>query len=422
MNILIILLVVFCSGYYYATTTSGSSISSILLGFGIIFLLGQELFKQRSTNKKATILISKRNLWLSAYLLITILITSFLHGDFSAIAVKQILITIVAVLIVNKYSWEEFCTAFEKAMVIISVLALFGLFLCQTPIIERLPTIVNYNNQTYVSGIFFSVLKYAYVGMTKRLHGLFWEPGLFASYLSLAMILLKNENKKKYWITQILFAVCLILSRSGAGIAMIPMILIAKIADRSENKLSNLASVLLTVLMVLLFVLAQVGSGFIETWVNSNFTIKATDITNISNYTRTNAILVDLRIAWEHLPFGVGIGGYADEVARYSSIMESSGTSTITTYLAQYGILGVPIVYLWLKGVFHFSGNRGFLSVFATAALMLTILTKEPHGNLLFMNCVFMYIALQTNKQREEESSNSLNVSQEAQQWEVTNQ
>ncbi len=402
MDILIILIAIYCSGYYYATTAAGSSFSTILLGLGIVILFCR-MIRIKKNESEATVLVSRGKLALACYLIAVILITGIFRTGFSGVATKQILITILALLITGVYSWDEFRQAFVKAMVVISVLSLAGLIIIQTPLANRFPTIVNYNNQTFLSGIFFSGLKYTYTGLTNRLQGLFWEPGLFASYLSLAMILLKTENKREYWLTQILFIVCLVLSRSGAGIAMIPMIFITIIADKSEEKLSGKARIILTGLAVLLFILAQYGSGIIEVWINSNFTMKVLNVTNISNYTRINAVLVDLEIAQENLPFGIGIGGYADEVARYSSAMASSGTSTFTTYLAEYGILGVPIIFFWIRSIFRLSGRKGFLSIIATAVLMLSILTKEPHGNLLFMNCIFMYKAIEDDARREQE-------------------
>ena len=119
--------------------------------------------------------------------------------------------------------------------------------------------------------------------------------------------------------------------------------------------------------------------------------VKLNDTSNVSNFMRTNAVLVDLQIAWNHFPFGVGIAQYAPEVAKFNSTLQSSGTSTITTYLAEYGVLGIPVVLIWIKALFQIADSRKFVTRLATLLMFLTILTKEPHGNLLFMNCILLY-------------------------------
>ena len=223
------------------------------------------------------------------------------------------------------------------------------------------------------------------------MHGLFWEPGLFATYLAVAIVFLNKRESKRYWLTLLLFIVCLILTKSGAGIAMIPLILVIKLTENSENELSKRKNTLICVALLLAFALGQVGSDVIDQWLNNYLFVKLNDTSNISNFTRTNAVLVDLQIAWNHFPLGVGIANYATEIAKFNSSMQSSGTSTITTYLAEYGVFGIPIVITWIKSIYQISNGEKFVTKFATLLMFLTILTKEPHGNLLFMNCLLLY-------------------------------
>ena len=324
---------------------------------------------------------------MTIYLIVVVL----LFSGVSSVVVKQVILYFCAMLIVSTYDWMDFKRTFVKAMTIISILALIGYGLQQTPLINRLPTVTNYNGTTYVNGVVFSVIKYAYTGLTERMHGLFWEPGLFATYLAVAIVFLNKRESKRYWLTLLLFIVCLILTKSGAGIAMIPLILVIKLTENSENELSKRKNTLICVALLLAFALGQVGSDVIDQWLNNYLFVKLNDTSNISNFTRTNAVLVDLQIAWNHFPLGVGIANYATEIAKFNSSMQSSGTSTITTYLAEYGVFGIPIVITWIKSIYQISNGEKFVTKFATLLMFLTILTKEPHGNLLFMNCLLLY-------------------------------
>ncbi len=65
----------------------------------------------------------------------------------------------------------------------------------------------------------------------------------------------KRRIQKNYWITLGLFTVCLIMTKSGAGIAMMPLILIIKLTDRKDEELSLRRNVLLCGVLILIFLL-----------------------------------------------------------------------------------------------------------------------------------------------------------------------
>lgn len=142
------------------------------------------------------LLIDKKLFLLTAYLIAIVL----LFSGISSVVGKQVILYFCAMLIVSICSWHNFKKAFVKTMVVVACFALIGYALQFTQIIDLLPTVVNYNGTEYVNGIIFSIIKYAYSGLTERLHGLFWEPGLFATYLAIAIVFLKKENVKRYWL------------------------------------------------------------------------------------------------------------------------------------------------------------------------------------------------------------------------------
>lgn len=386
MNLIIYLTIIFCSGYFISITTLGS-IMTIIVMAGCSLAIVFEGILRRKRNPQDGLLIGKKTFFLTAYLIAIVLLSS----GISSVVGKQVILYFCAMLIVSVCDWYDFRKAFVKTMVVISCFALIGYVLQYTPIINMLPTMVNYNGTEYVNGVIFSFIKYTYSGLTERLHGLFWEPGLFATYLAIAIVFLKRENTKRYWIILVLFIVCLIMTKSGAGIAMMPLILIIKLTDRTDNELSARKNIMLCVVLVLFFIIGHVGSDVIDQWLNDYLFVKLNDTSNVSNFMRTNAVFVDLQIAWNHFPFGVGIAQYASEVAKFNSTLQSSGTSTITTYLAEYGVFGIPIVVIWIRALFRISDSRKFVTRFATLLMFLTIMTKEPHGNLLFMNCILLY-------------------------------
>lgn len=386
MNLIIILTIIFCSGYFLSITTLGSTMTIMAMAVCSLVIILEGVL-QRKRKLQGGLLIGRKTFYLTAYLIAIVLFSS----GVSSIVGKQVILYFCAMLIVSVCDWNDFKKEYIRVMAVISCFALIGYALQYTPVINMLPTMVNYNGTVYVNGILFSFIKYTYSGLTERLHGLFWEPGLFATYLAIAIAFLKKENTKNYWITLGLFTVCLIMTKSGAGIAMMPLILIIKLTDRKDEELSLRRNVLLCGVLILIFIIGQIGSDVIDQWLNDYLFVKLNDTSNVSNFMRTNAVLVDLQIAWNHFPFGVGIAQYAFEVAKFNSTLQSSGTSTITTYLAEYGVLGIPVVLIWIKALFQIADSRKFVTRLATLLMFLTILTKEPHGNLLFMNCILLY-------------------------------
>lgn len=92
----------------------------------------------------------------------------------------------------------------------------------------------------------------------------------------------------------------MIMTKSGAGIAMMPLILIIKLTDRKDEELSLRRNVLLCGVLILIFIIGQIGSDVIDQWLNDYLLVKLNDTSNVSNFMRTNAVLVDLQIAWNH--------------------------------------------------------------------------------------------------------------------------
>ena len=407
MKLIIIITIVFCSGYFFSITALGSTITIIIMTVCSLAIVFMAILRKKR-NPQETLLIDRKTLALTTYQVTIVIMLS----GISSVSIKQVVLCCCAMLIVSVYDWHNFKIIYIKVMAVISCFSLFGFAVQHSSLINLLPTIVNYNGIEYINGILFSIIKYKYSGPTERLHGLFWEPGLFATYLAIAIIFINRENTKRYWLTLVLFVVCLIMTKSGAGIAMMPLILISKLTEKRNLEFSLIKKVIFCVSVIMLFAIVQIGTDIIKQWINNYLFVKLNDTSNISNFMRTNSILVDLQIAWNHFPFGVGITQYATEVAKFSSTFPSSGTSTITMYLAEYGVFGIPIIAIWFVALFKISDSQNFIAKLAIFLIFLIILTKEPHGNLLFMNCILMYSSIGYRSEKElvnmEEKYNAL--------------
>ena len=385
-QLLIILITVYCSGYYYSTTVIGSNASVVALIIGFLLLLGNYLLHGANVQMKPNELC-----FVAFSVLIIILCTVVNGGLFSTILVKQILIIAVSYLIFKSVSFDGFKKTYVKIMFVVMIFALLGQIIKTTSLIYQLPQITNYNGTTYRSGILFSFCDYQYSGITDRIQGLFWEPGLFSSYLLIGFVFAKRDYFKHnsvYLIYIIMLALCLILSRSGAGLLLAPVAVFTKLF--SEFNLSKSRRGILLVLFcvaIVALVFFYFGSG--SSWVDRYLFIKFDGETS-SGADRLNAVKSDFMIFATKFPFGCGINNYSEYCASY----HSSGTSTLTGFIAQYGMFGMFFAVALIGKLIKMIRNQSFISGIGLCIIFLGIITKEPHNLLLVMNCLLMYLFL----------------------------
>lgn len=387
--ILIFLMIVFCSGYYYAITTQGATLTLFVLVVGTILLLWH---KCKRTKK---ICFSKNRIIFSMIFIFLIIVSGLINGNLGLSGAKLILTVMVSLLITECIDWNSFKSLFVKGMVIISLFAILGYFFIHILNLDIFPRIQNYNGETYISGIFFSNLIYEYVGTTDRLQGVFWEPGLFATYLNMAILFCSKDmmSKFKYVGCIALFSICLIMTKSGAGLMLLPICFCVKyLIDNRHNSNPSLKTIVICLFLFAL-VMSEFAFGFIENneYINRYVISKWSDKDGISLYSRVGSFAVDFIIGADNLFCGVGMDGYAGAIRTYSGSIVSSGTSTLTAYFAQFGVWGILIVAAWCRCAFKISTKLHWLARLGIISIFAIILSKEPHTSLLFMNTLLLY-------------------------------
>ena len=371
MGLFIWLGLLYCGGYYYSITSSGSSLVIPVLFVMIITLLAFD----RDNVLQINIRFNKNRLILFIVLCISILLPAFVNGNFGVLEVKYILIMTCSFLIVKRFTFEEFKQRYVQVMFVIALLALLGYVISKTSIITRLPLVTNYNEVEYVNGIFFSAIKFTYSGITNRMQGIFWEPGLFATYISIAILFLDKSmfnNKKRYYVVLFMLIVCLVLSRSGAGIIMLALLAIIKLFEnkKGESIIHTIIAFIAYGIIVLLFFLYSTS---LNMWVDQYLLSKVNDASNVSNLTRVNSVILDIILFIKNIPFGTGLSMYSYEVSIYKDIYPSSCTSTLTMFLASLGIFGFSQFIFWIRGIIRYPKNKTLIAKVGTIILFLLI-------------------------------------------------
>ena len=376
------LAIIFGSGYYLSTVSE----YTFLLVLLPLLAIGYALIEACILRKELK--LYRNHIILLPIFILPVIVHSILNLSFGFSEIKYIIVIIFCYIVTRTIEYNFFIKQFVRIMAVICILAIFGyLLLSLTPLTKIFPTVQNYNNYTYFCGIVFSGITYQKGIMYDRLQGLFWEPGVFATYISIALFFAKREHFKRtffYVSTIVLFVLTLLLTQSGAGILMLALLLVIKIFR--EREVSN--RIILTVVCLFIMVIPLL-SDFAISFLNENLLDKIFDVHNVSILHRLNSIPIDIHVFLMN-PIGVGVSNHSSVAGEYGGLI-SAGTSTLTTFLAEFGVFGIFHMCFWIASIYRISKHKSFIVGWVTFILFMFILLKESHQTLILMNCLIFY-------------------------------
>lgn len=379
---LLIFSVLFTSGY--PLSTSKGNILYYLL------IIPTSYFLLINSNKD---LLKKNKSSLAFILLLFLVITSFVvNFKTSTISsnLKFILVLIFSYLFVLQINFKTFQKYFSKTLKIISIVSFIGYFIINfTSISILLPTFTNVNDVEYYNGFIFFAIKsfgaYGNDGLERNI-GAFWEPGLFATYLLVGIVLelWNNEASKKNNI--LIFLLALFTTKSTFGYLMLLPIIVIFFSERIYSKR----------LLVFLNIFIILGTIFI-TKNYSEFVLKLNDLNpklfgklieeSASVSERIESPEINLKIFNSNPIFGSGIGN-TEKI--FTTLTDSSQTSTSTYFLAAFGFLGVSYTMFFIYGILKYN-NVNFTSRLMFLLIIITQINKEPHIYFSFTFIVMFY-------------------------------
>lgn len=238
---------------------------------------------------------------------------------------------------------------------------------------------------------------------TSKIMGAFWEPGIYAATSILTLVMLEDLkiSRRKYNMFRILFIVGILLSFSTTGYFCLSVYFVYSLINKQTNKKRAYILSFLILMMGLIFVLFW--NNILEILVSILPTVfgKLT-YDNASLLTRTSGPLLDLTIMKNNIIFGVGMSNYNilwTDIAK--SMFVESRTSTITFYLANFGILGI----LYFAQIIKISKNRNMNSLAngLLVIIFIIIVSTEPNYFNVFTAMTIVYLS---NKKRSESKRN----------------
>ena len=134
------------------------------------------------------------------------LFSSLYAGDTLKEMIYPIITLFIALVFVSNVDSATFRKAYIDVMVFLALysIVVYLIYLAVPELIECMPVIVNSNGGKAFNLIFAVVSQHAFM----RSDGIFWEPGVYQTFLNLAIPMVIFENKK-YWKLIVLYVALL---------------------------------------------------------------------------------------------------------------------------------------------------------------------------------------------------------------------
>lgn len=373
----------FCSGYYYSVGIS-IRVKFVMLAFA---LLGCAIINPRiprhfrSENGSSIVLVIVTGAILSQI---------FNWKQNPILDTIYIVVTLISALSVTEaISFDEFAEWYKKTMVFITSSSIIVQLISNFGI--RLPSgqFVNVNGVKYET---FGI--WAWFDGNTRMMGPFWEPGLFSSFILIALIFELCFSKKSINVFRcVVFSIGVIFTQSTAGYLLLALTIY--IAFHMRRRIQIVWDILAIILVLIGIYFQDYISVFLNN-ANTDVFYKLAQDTMTGN-TRLMSPQLCLQVFMEAPITGNGITLAITKYNQYrTNLRVDALTSTSAFYLAAFGIWGVAYTWGWIKSLLKMNGFSLIIRCLLVM-LFILIINKEPHYNLMITYIVLLYFIRNSN-------------------------
>ncbi len=369
--VMFILFTFWIGGAFGAAVQYGSSLVMV----GILAMLRKKIYLSK---KQSTIL---------GVLLLAHFIAALTGSVYSSLDLGNVAALLISVIFVGAVGFDEFVCKFTKMMYFLSVYSLITYMLYQIipGFFWILPKV---KGTVWVANCFFSLVPIGMDGYYRNF-GCWGEPGMFAVYLSFAIMFelfyIERSNVKHIVI------LCLAMVTTFSTGGYISLILLAlgyffynKTADvnrRSRKILISGGLVGLFILMILF------STGYFG---NRSYVFrKLAEFTSTSGTTfeRMRAVSLALKAIKQYFPFGCGWGNYAS-IYLQGNIL----TTTPLNWFAVYGVLYGMIMNIGLFMIGYGSASKWWTRILTWGGILAVAVSQDmTNMPMAIMVILYMY-------------------------------
>lgn len=316
----------------------------------------------------------------------SILMTIFFNTYFTGGYLLQAWLVVLSFLIVYCVDFKEFGLMLRQIMYYLSVISLVVLlaYFLVPAFFEFFPVVTNYADVEFYNLYVCAVLKTEGVRNT----GIFREPGVYAIYLIVAIIIeLFNPRSYRYLLVYI---ITLLTTLSTAGYILIFPVFAVKMLQLNKKKWFLYMSFFSVVIVALAFLLPSFDNIVVNKLDQNSYEY-------ISTLSRISSVTVPLSIFCDHPFCGVGLNNFSIlyslySVAQYGIVFKADGqsTNTILNIAAIYGLFyALFVLFLLYKFASRFSRLK-MIRIVLFIVLVLLSCNEELRFSLYF-NTLLLY-------------------------------
>ena len=238
-----------------------------------------------------------------------------------------------------------------------------------------------------------------------RNYGAFWEPGLFATHIICAFLMLPyvDMTKGKKTLMYVVLIISLLTTASSAGYVLLIIAIICNVLSRLkiEEKRDYLKLVIVFILLGLLIcIYLNLETIFILMSLDNNLIFEK--ILHVSESQRSDSVRVNLDAFLQKPLLGFGFSNL-EQATSYKALGKSLivvDTATTFRLLAAVGVAGIFFTAILVCGIFRNRKLPWFVKLVLTVITLL-IINKEAHDSFLLAWCLAMYMNEETRYPKE---------------------
>lgn len=293
-----------------------------------------------------------------------------------------LLCILVGYFIAKKFAAMDIITCFVKVMVVVSTIALvcYAINNYVFPM-TWLPQEVNSNDISFSVGYVYNFITLE----PERNCGPFWEPGIYATWLVLALVFLNYVPKIKHrLLCNVILILSIISTVSAAGYLLLFIsgaLLSLRIVKISKTAISYLVPVLFIFGAVFF-----VSTGGFENLISENEYLSELQADSLFESSRILAINQNLDLFIQRPVFGFG------QSYVIANTVDVANTASTFYMLSAFGVLGLSFTTALLWGVFK-QKKLHVIEKILIAIIFLIIINKEGQYDFI-LNWVIAFMLL----------------------------
>lgn len=206
-----------------------------------------------------------------------------------------------------------------------------------------------------------------------RLQSFFWEPGIFAIYLNIALAYLTFYKEKKSYFQFLCFLFCMVFTLSTTGICI--AVFFAAVFIIQNNKIMKKQRVLWAFPMLLI---ATITGGLV--WIEKMI---RTNVEHGSYYIRMRDLLIGIQLMFEKPILGFGYKNYD----RFLQLSDQGNSNGLVTWGFTMGLVGIALIlFPFIYVIFSSSRENRFKEIIFFVLYVIFNMT-EP----LLMNPMMLF-------------------------------